>query len=157
MGGCCSKLGTYMIRKEEGSNAKADGATPKLSKIEKKQSFIESKAGSNGEAVTNGDGGKKRHGSGSSSSSSSSSEAEAENQPNVTAENTPAHEVMPPGGGYDADGGTAAVNQQVTVTKSTVVSGDGSHTTVVEETRTTTVVSSSTVVTEQVVQSGVGV
>ena len=71
MGGCCSKLGTYMIRKEEGSNAKLgqDGATPKLSKIEKKQSFIgESNGGT-------GNGTKKRHGSGSSSSSSSSGKA----------------------------------------------------------------------------------
>jgi hypothetical protein len=41
MGACCSKFGTYFVRKEEGKGD--NGTTPKLNKLEHKTSFIEDK------------------------------------------------------------------------------------------------------------------
>ena len=41
MGACCSKFGTYLIRKEEGKTV-SNGGTPRLNKLEHKQSFVAS-------------------------------------------------------------------------------------------------------------------
>jgi len=39
MGACCTKFGTYLLRKEE-SKVISNGGTPRLNKLEHKQSFI---------------------------------------------------------------------------------------------------------------------
>jgi hypothetical protein len=41
MGACCSKFGTYFVKKEEGKTG--NGSTPKLNKLEHKTSFIAEK------------------------------------------------------------------------------------------------------------------
>ena len=41
MGACCSKFGTYFVKKEEGKTG--NGSTPKLNKLEHKTSFIADK------------------------------------------------------------------------------------------------------------------
>jgi hypothetical protein len=41
MGGCCSKFGTYFVKKEEAKSGK-DGS-PKLNKLEHKASFVAEK------------------------------------------------------------------------------------------------------------------
>ena len=63
MGACCTKFGTYLLRKEE-SKIVSNGATPKLNRVEHKQSFVASPEAN----------GRTRTASSSSSSSSSSSE-----------------------------------------------------------------------------------
>jgi hypothetical protein len=65
MGACCSKFGTYLIRKEEGKTV-SNGGTPKLNRLEHKQSFVASP-----DKTANG---KTKKSADSSSSSSSSSD-----------------------------------------------------------------------------------
>lgn len=62
MGACCAKFGTYLLRKEE-NKVVSNGATPKLNRVEHKQSFVASPEAN----------GRTRSASSSSSSSSSSS------------------------------------------------------------------------------------
>ena len=45
MGACCSKFGTYFVKKEEGKAG--HGSTPKLNKLEHKTSFVADKDGKN--------------------------------------------------------------------------------------------------------------
>ena len=42
MGGCCSKFGTYFVKKEEAKSGQ--GSSPKLNKLEHKTSFVAEKA-----------------------------------------------------------------------------------------------------------------
>ena len=42
MGACCSKLGSYMIRKDAEGKTVSNGGTPRLNKLEHKQSFVAS-------------------------------------------------------------------------------------------------------------------
>ena len=62
MGACCAKFGTYLLRKEE-NKVVSNGATPRLNRVEHKQSFVASPEAN----------GRTRSASSSSSSSSSSS------------------------------------------------------------------------------------
>jgi len=57
---CCSKFGSYLIKKEDGNLTKnGAGATPKITKLEKKQSFV---AQGKEPAAKNGDGGLHKNG-----------------------------------------------------------------------------------------------
>ena len=40
MGACCSKFGTYLIRKDAEARVQSNGGTPKLNKLEHKASFV---------------------------------------------------------------------------------------------------------------------
>merc|ERR1712062_662531 len=62
MGACCTKFGTYLLRKEE-NKVVSNGGTPRLNRVEHKQSFVASPEAN----------GRTRSASSSSSSSSSSS------------------------------------------------------------------------------------
>ena len=48
MGTCCSKFGSYLIGKEVGKTC-SNGGTPRLNKLEHKQSFVSSPNKSNSE------------------------------------------------------------------------------------------------------------
>ena len=48
MGACCSKFGSYLIGKEVGKTC-SNGGTPRLNKLEHKQSFVSSPNKSNSE------------------------------------------------------------------------------------------------------------
>lgn len=53
MGASCTKFGSYLLRKEE-SKAVSNGGTPKLNKLEHKQSFVASPTTVTAEETTNG-------------------------------------------------------------------------------------------------------
>lgn len=46
MGACCTKFGSYLLRKEE-TKAISNGGTPRLNKLEHKQSFVASPTAEN--------------------------------------------------------------------------------------------------------------